>query len=55
MKKTEKMRYEVDPHNRLVYEETGRKSNIPRFRTVFEKKEQLELSPYVGRRPTLRD
>jgi len=36
MKKTEKIRFEIDPHNRLVYEKTGRKSNIPGFRTVVD-------------------
>ena len=38
MKKTEKIRYEIDPHNRLVYEKTGRKSGVRGFRTVVDGK-----------------
>jgi len=38
MKKTEKIRYEIDPHNRLVYEKTGRKSEVRGFRTVVDGK-----------------
>ena len=38
MKKTEKIRYEIDPHNRLVYEKTGRKSDVHQFRTVVDGK-----------------
>lgn len=36
MKKTEKIKYEIDPHNRLVYEKTGKQSEVPRFRTVLD-------------------
>ncbi len=36
MKKTEKIRFEIDPHNRLVYEKTGGKSDVPGFRTVVD-------------------
>ena len=36
MKKTEKIRYEVDPHNRLVSEKTGKETEVPRFRTVLD-------------------
>jgi hypothetical protein len=36
MKKTEKIRYEIDPHNRLVYEKTGRESEVTWFRTVLD-------------------
>src|SRR3989338_973850 len=36
MKKTEKIRYEIDPHNRLVYEKTGKESEVPRFRAVLD-------------------
>jgi len=36
VKKTEKIRYEIDPHNRLVYEKTGKESKLPRFRTVLD-------------------
>lgn len=32
----EKLRYEVDPHNRLVIRETGRKLPLTRFRRVFD-------------------
>jgi len=42
MKKTEKIRFEIDPHNRLVYEKTGRKSNIPGFRTVVDGKFEID-------------
>ena len=31
----EKIRYEVDPHNRLVIKATGKKTNLPRFRQVL--------------------
>lgn len=31
-----KMRYEIDPHNRLVIEETGRGTSIPHFRRVLD-------------------
>lgn len=36
MKKTEKIRYEIDPHNRLVYEKTGKESEVPWFRTILD-------------------
>ncbi len=36
MKKTEKIRYEIDPHNRLVYEKTGGKLDVPGFRAVVD-------------------
>jgi hypothetical protein len=32
----EKVRYEVDPHNRLVIKKTGRKTRLPRFRRVLD-------------------
>lgn len=32
----EKVRYEIDPHNRLIYAKTGKKSKLPRFRTVLD-------------------
>ena len=31
-----KPRYEIDPHNRLVVSQSGRKSSLPRFRKVLE-------------------
>ena len=31
----EKVRYEVDPHNRLVISDTGKKTKLPRFRQVL--------------------
>lgn len=31
-----KVRYETDPHNRLVISESGRKSELPRFRKVLD-------------------
>ena len=36
MKKTEKIRYEVDPHNRLVSEKTGKETEVPGFRTILD-------------------
>lgn len=36
MKKTEKIRYEIDPHNRLVYEKTGEEPEVPGFRAVLD-------------------
>ena len=36
MKKTGKIRYEIDPHNRLIYEKTGKESEVPWFRTVLD-------------------
>ena len=42
MKKTEKIRIEIDPHNRLVYEKTGRKSDVPGFRTVVDGKFEID-------------
>ena len=42
MKKTEKIRYEIDPHNRLVYEKTGKKSAVPRFRTILDGKFKID-------------
>jgi len=47
MKKTEKIRYEVDPHNRLVYEKTGRKSDVPGFRTVVDGKFEIDKDNQV--------
>ena len=32
----EKVRYEIDPHNRLVIKKTGRKTKLPRFRRVLD-------------------
>ncbi len=34
----EKVRYEIDPHNRLVIDETGEKADITRFRRVLDGK-----------------
>jgi len=36
VKKTEKIRYEIDPHNRLIYEKSQEESEVPRFRTVLD-------------------
>ncbi len=46
-KKTEKVRYEIDPHNRLVYEKTGKKSYVPRFRTVLDGKFEIDKNNNV--------
>ena len=29
-------RYEIDPHNRLIFTKTGRKSKLPKYREVIE-------------------
>jgi len=42
MKKTEKIRYEIDPHNRLIYEKTGEESEVPGFRTVLDGKFEID-------------
>ena len=47
MKKTEKIRYEIDPHNRLVYEKTGEKSEVPGFRTVLDGNFEIDENNYV--------
>jgi len=47
MKKTEKIRYEIDPHNRLVYEKTGKESEAPRFRTVLDGKFEIDKNNRV--------
>lgn len=36
LKAMQKVRYEVDPHNRLVVEEAGRKTKLTRFRKVLD-------------------
>ncbi|MBU4304751.1 MAG: hypothetical protein KJ893_03890 [Candidatus Omnitrophica bacterium] len=47
MKKTEKIRYEIDPRNRLVYEKTGKKSRVPGFRAVLDGKFEIGEDNYV--------
>jgi hypothetical protein len=42
MKKTEKIRYEIDPHNRLAYKKIGKKSKLHRFRTVLDGKFEID-------------
>ena len=32
----EKVRYEIDPHNRLVIKKTGKKTKLARFRRVLD-------------------
>jgi hypothetical protein len=32
----QKVRYEIDPHNRLVVKEAGKKTKLPRFRQVLD-------------------
>lgn len=34
----QKIRYELDPHNRLILDETGQKSGLPEFRKVLDGK-----------------
>ena len=46
-KKTEKIRYEIDPHNRLVYEKTGEESDVHRFRTVLDGKFEIDKNSNV--------
>lgn len=36
MEKTEKIRYEVDPHNRLICQKSGKDSGVPGFRTLLD-------------------
>lgn len=36
MKSREKISYEIDPQNRLVYSETGKESKVPRYRKVLD-------------------
>jgi hypothetical protein len=38
----EKVRYEIDPHNRLVIKKTGKKSELPRFRQVLDGRFKLD-------------
>ncbi len=47
MKKTEKIRYEIDPHNRLVYEKTGEESEVLGFRTVLDGSFEIDENNYV--------
>jgi hypothetical protein len=47
MKKTEKIRYEVDPHNRLVSEKTGKESEVPGFRTVLDGEFEIDENNQV--------
>ncbi len=42
MRKTEKIRYEIDPHNRLVFAKTGKKSQVPKYRTVLDGKFKID-------------
>lgn len=42
MRKREKIRYEIDPHNRLIHTKTGRKSKLPRFRTILDGRLELD-------------
>ena len=42
MKRTERIRYEIDPHNRLVYEKTGKHSEVPLFRAVLDGKFEID-------------
>ncbi len=47
MKKTEKIRYEIDPHNRLIYEKTGEESQASTFRTVLDGNFEIDSNNYV--------
>ncbi len=47
MKKTEKIRYEIDPHNRLIYEKIGEESEVPCFRTVLDGSFEIDENNYV--------
>ena len=48
MKKTEKIRYEIDPHNRLIYEKTGEESEVPGFRTVLDGNFEIDENNHVA-------
>jgi hypothetical protein len=47
MKKTEKIRYEIDPHNRLVFKKTGKKSEVSMFRTVLDGKFEIDKNSSI--------
>lgn len=36
MKKRDIVRYEIDPHNRLIYKKTGKSSELPGFRAILD-------------------
>ncbi|MDD5644799.1 MAG: hypothetical protein PHO00_05065 [bacterium] len=36
MRKKEKIKYEIDPNNRLIYTRTGKKSNVPKYREIID-------------------
>jgi len=38
----QKIRYEVDPHNRLIFDISGRKSGLPKFRKVLDGRFRLD-------------
>ena len=37
-----KMRYEIDPHNRLIIDDSGKKSDLPKFRQVIDGRFSLD-------------
>lgn len=60
----ERLRYEIDPHNRLVVNQTGRKTRFGRFRRVLEGRFKTGpdnslvyhiKAPMVGVSPTLKE
>jgi hypothetical protein len=48
VKKTEKIRYEIDPQNRLIYEKTREESEVPRFRVVLDGNFEIDENNYVS-------
>lgn len=56
MRKAEKIRYEVDPFNRLIYAKTGRESCVLQFRTVLDgefKVDKRNQLSYRVKKPSL--
>lgn len=42
MRKSEKIKYEIDPNNKLVYTRTGKKSNVPKYREVIDGRIEID-------------
>ncbi|MDP1853449.1 MAG: hypothetical protein Q8L26_04540 [Candidatus Omnitrophota bacterium] len=47
MKKRDIVRYEIDPHNRLIYKKTGRESEVPGFRAVLDGTFEIDKNNYL--------
>jgi len=42
MKSKEKIKYEIDPRNRLISQKTGKKSHITKYRHVLDGKFKID-------------